>query len=649
MKKFALPLIAAFVFVSPLLAQQAGASQAGVSQADAKPDDAGQDRVVEEIVARVNNAIITRADLRRNQEQIAADAKEQNLTRSQVEERQQNSLRDLIDQQLLIQKAAELGISADADLIKRLDDLRKQMKAASLEELQKMAEAQGVNWEEFKQNTKNGILTQKVIGSEVGSHIQLTQDELRKYYNEHKDDFTQPERVRLSEILIANDPKAPKGSPIEATPDLVAAAQAKAEDVLRQLKGGAKFDELARQLSNGATAEQGGDLGYFKRNDLAKQLEDRTFALKAGEFTPIIRTRQGFVILLVTDHIEAGTPPFENVREQIQDQIYAQRIQPALRTYLGKLREEAYIDVKDGYTDSGASPNQSSLVWATDSGPRTKEVRGHLGMGKKKTVIVSGDDKPEPLGGASELGSAKADADAKAEAKANVARDCKAEENAAAAEEEKLSRMSPKQQKKYLKEKKREAKQEGSDDCVAQRRSELAEKEVQPATATPATDSEAAKTEVQEKPAGEQLSANNTPAETDPIAAEERRLSHMTPKEQKKYLAAQKRDAKRNNKGAKRKQKEEKDEQAGNPSHHKDKQAKKADAKKQKQEAKAAAKPDQKQQAKTDKKADKKQQAKAGKKADKKKQAKADNGQQADSNSQADSSQPQKKKKFSWF
>ena len=164
----------------------------------------------------------------------------------------------------------------------------------------------------------------------------------------------------------------------------MAAAQAKANEIYQQLKDGAKFDEIARKESNGSTAEQGGDLGYFKRNDLAKELEDQSFALKAGEFTQPIRTRQGFIILRVDDHIEAGTPPLDRIRDQIQDQIYSQKMQPALRDYLTKLREEAYIDIKPGYTDSGASPNQTKLIYTSDTGPQTKQVRGKLGMGKEE-------------------------------------------------------------------------------------------------------------------------------------------------------------------------------------------------------------------------------------------------------------------------
>ncbi len=512
MKKFLLSLIAICSFACPLLAQQ--------------------DTVVEEIVARVNNSIITRADLRRNQEQAGQDSKELTLSQQQKDERAANSLRDLIDQQLLIQRAADLGISADADLIKRLDDLRKEMKANSMEELQKLAEGQGVSWEEFKQNTKNGILTQKVIGSEVGSHLQTTRDEAQKYYDEHKSEFAQPERVRLSEILIATNPNVLKPEPgaqsslAEASPEQVAAADARVNEVYQQLKSGAKFDDLARKESNGSTADRGGDLGYFKRNDLAKELEEKSFPLKSGEFTQPIRTRQGFIILRVTDHIEAGTPPLDRVREQIQEQLYSQKVQPALREYLTKLRDEAYIDVKPGYTDSGASANQTKLVYTSDTGPKTKQVRGKLGVGKKKTVVVVGKDKNDhskPTGSTSGLGLAKSEVDAKEKAendrKANAAA-AAAKAAADAAEKEKISHMTPKERSKYLAEKKREAKKEAKlESKQTKQQKKLASKEAQRKAQDAKRKAQEAKdikngkkpTEAAAADTGEQADANSAP------------------------------------------------------------------------------------------------------------------------------------------
>jgi peptidyl-prolyl cis-trans isomerase SurA len=534
MKKYVLSLLAFFSLALPLLAQQ--------------------ETVVEEIVARVNNSIITRADLRHNQEQGAQEPKDQSLTQSQIEDRQANSLRDLIDQQLLLQKAAELGISADADLVKRLDDLRKEMKAASMEELQKIAESQGVSWEEFKQNTKNGILTQKVIGSEVGSHIQITHDEIQKFYDEHKSEISQPERVRLSEILIANDPNAPKGTQLAPTPEQVAAAQAKADDIYQQLKAGAKFDELAQKESKGATADQGGDLGYFKRNDLAKELEDQSFALKAGEFTQPIRTRQGFIILRVNDHIEAGTPPLDRIRDQIQDQIYSQRVQPALRVYLTKLREESYIDIKPSFVDSGASPNQTKLIYAADSGPQTKQVRGKLGVGKKKTIVVVGKDNSAHSGTTSGLGLAKTEVDAKQKAidDRKAAEDAAAAKAAAdAAEKEKLSHMSHKERTKYLAQKKREEKKEAKLQRAEKlKQKETAESEAQSKSAKNGKKSgeksaKAASADAKEKAASDRKAAlDAAKAQAAADAAEKEKLSHMSRKERAQYLAQKKRDVK---------------------------------------------------------------------------------------------------------
>src|SRR5262249_31524836 len=135
-----------------------------------------------------------------------------------------------------------------------------------------------------------------------------------------------------------------------------------ANQLLQQIRSGQKFEDVAKKSSEGSTAGQGGDLGYFKRGALAKELEDKTFALKPGDVSDVIRTKQGFVILKVTEHHAAGVPPLNEVEGQIQEQIYFQKLQPALRAYFTKLREQAYVDVKPGFIDSGASPNQTKPI-----------------------------------------------------------------------------------------------------------------------------------------------------------------------------------------------------------------------------------------------------------------------------------------------
>ena len=340
------------------------------------------DTVVEEIIARVNNQIITRAEYLRSKDQLKQEAQQQDPANADkiVAEKDKDVLRDLIDQQLLLEKGKDLGITADTEVIKRLDEMRKEMKLESMEDLERAAQAQGIGFEDFKQNLKNQIITQQVISKEVGSRMSIGKEELQEFYDAHKSQMEQPEQVRLSELLISTEKK----DPATAEAQQVAAAQAKADELLAQIRKGAAFDEAAKKNSDGPTAAQGGDLGYFKRGTLAKELEDKTFAMKPGEVSDVIRTKQGFVILKVTEHQQAGVPPLSQIEGRVQDAIYMQKLQPALRAYLQKLREEAYIKIAGGYVDTGASPNQTAPIETTAKEAGAKELKKK----KKKLGIL---------------------------------------------------------------------------------------------------------------------------------------------------------------------------------------------------------------------------------------------------------------------
>jgi peptidyl-prolyl cis-trans isomerase SurA len=348
-----LPLPAAFVAGIVLLTGPSFAQNSPKTTAPAQ-DSAYQGTVVEKIIARVNDQIISKSDYERAQQELQAQARQQGWSQQQLFEQEHNLLRDLIDQQLLLSKGKELGITGETETVKRLDDIRKQNHLDSMEDLQKAAEAQGVSFEDFKQHIRDGIISSLVIRDEVGRHLSLSQSDVQKYYDEHKSDFDQPEQVRLSEILV------PTANPDDAAQ--VDAAQKKADDIAAKLKSGADFAQLAKTESGGPTAAQGGDLGEFKRGQLAKVLEDQTFDLKPGEYTQPIRTKQGFVILKVTEHTPGGIQPLKDVEPQVEDALYQQKMAPALRQYLTKLREEAYIeiDTKDGYEDSAATSNETN-------------------------------------------------------------------------------------------------------------------------------------------------------------------------------------------------------------------------------------------------------------------------------------------------
>jgi peptidyl-prolyl cis-trans isomerase SurA len=336
------------------------------------PISLSADTVVEEIVARVNGGIITRSEYVRSRDQLKQEVQQQEPNDADriFAEKQKDVLRDLIDQQLLLQKGKDLGINGDTELVKRLDEMRKQLNLETMEELEKAAQAQGASFEEYKENLRTQIITQRVIGQEVGSKLAMNKDEEQKFYDAHKAELEHPEQVRLSEILIA--PKAPtKAAGLDGKPEPVteaeneaalAAAKAKADDLVAQIRKGADFAELAKKFSETSTAKDGGDLNFFKRGTMAKELDDKVFALKAGEVTDAIRTKQGYVILKVTEHQMAGIPTMKEVEPRIQDALYMEKLQPALRAYLTTLREQAFIDYKPGYLDTGASSNQTKPV-----------------------------------------------------------------------------------------------------------------------------------------------------------------------------------------------------------------------------------------------------------------------------------------------
>jgi peptidyl-prolyl cis-trans isomerase SurA len=256
------------------------------------------------------------------------------------------------------------------------------MKLESMEDLEKTAAAQGYSFEDFKQNLKNQIITQQVISKEVGSRMSISKEEMQQFYDEHKSQMERAEQIRLSELLISTEKKDKNAATDEAAQ--LAAARAKADDLLAQIRKGGKFEDIAKKNSDGPTAAQGGDLGYFKRGALAKELEDKTFAMKPGDVSDVIRTKQGFVILQVAEHQMAGVPPLSEIEPRVQDAIYMQKLQPALRAYLTHLREDAFIDYKPGYVDTGASANQTKPIETTAKDAGAKELKKK----KKKLGII---------------------------------------------------------------------------------------------------------------------------------------------------------------------------------------------------------------------------------------------------------------------
>ena len=340
-------------------------------------------RVVEEILARVNNEIITVSDLQRARSTLQEEAKQdcRNCAPAQVQalvaEKEKHLLRDLIDQSLLVQRAKDMNINVETDLVKRLDQIRQQNNLPDLEALGKAVEAQGISFEDFKSNIRNGMLTQEVIRREVGSRIIIGRDEIQKYYDEHKNEFQRPALVYLREIFVSTE-----GKKEAEVPEL----EKKAKTLLERVKKGEDFVELAKRFSDGSTAKAGGELGGFERSQLSKELEDVVFKMNKGQLTDVIRTKTGFLFLKVEQRFEAGLQPLEKVENEVMNRIYLDKMEPGLRSYLQTLRRESYVVVKPGHVDTAAvaSAPIQEVTAAPDEGKDNKGKRRFLLFGKRK-------------------------------------------------------------------------------------------------------------------------------------------------------------------------------------------------------------------------------------------------------------------------
>jgi peptidyl-prolyl cis-trans isomerase SurA len=314
--------------------------------------------VVEEIIARVNNDIITQSDYQHAdmqlKDEIAHDCQNclPDKLAAEYKDQQKDLLRGLIDQSLMVQRAKDMGISVESDLVKRLDDVRKQNNMNSIEELEKAVEGSGLPWEDYKTQIRNGMLTQEVIRREVGSHINIPSEEVKTYYDAHSQEFTRPEQVVLTEIFLSTEGKSPEE---------MESVQKKTEDLRNRVVKGDDFNEIAKRYSEGSTAKDGGDLGTFQRGQLSPQLEAIVFKMEKNQITDVIQTKTGFEVLKVENHFQAGLQPLDKVENEVMNKLYMVKMQPSMRTYLGELREESYVMVKPGYTDSAAVPGASVI------------------------------------------------------------------------------------------------------------------------------------------------------------------------------------------------------------------------------------------------------------------------------------------------
>src|SRR3989441_3243570 len=312
-----------------------------------------QTKTVDEIIAWVNSDIILKSEFETRKAQIRNDLAEapprgRGLQGAQLEQAfndaQKILLRDLIDETLLLQQAKDMGLNADLEVIKTMEQLRQERKLGSLDDLEKAIVTQGYSIDEFKQNIKTRYLTSQVLQRDVYGRVIITTDEMKKYYDANIKNFDRPAGIRVREISVYTENRGP--AEIESQ-------KKKIEDALAAVKKGENFAEVASKNSESQTAQEGGDLGFFVRGELAAPLEEVASKLNKGQVSDVLELKGAFMILKVEDKHDGGILPFELAQKEIQDILWQQGIQPKIREFVTKLRSDGFIKLADGYTDLG--------------------------------------------------------------------------------------------------------------------------------------------------------------------------------------------------------------------------------------------------------------------------------------------------------
>jgi peptidyl-prolyl cis-trans isomerase C len=243
----------------------------------------------------------------------------------------------LLDEQV---KAAHIEITEQELMAESETAGAQQQPPLTVEQIQASIEATGNSFEDWKAQRRKDMAYLKVLDAQWASKADVSDEEAKQYYDAHVKEYEQPEQIRASHILIST-----QSADTSADPNKVkAAAQEKAAKILEQAKAGGDFAALAKENSQDpGSAAQGGDLGFFPRGKMVKPFEDAAFALQKGQVSDLVETPFGYHIIKVTDHNDASTVSFEEVKADLVGLLSQQKKNAVTRQYVESLKAKATI------------------------------------------------------------------------------------------------------------------------------------------------------------------------------------------------------------------------------------------------------------------------------------------------------------------
>jgi peptidyl-prolyl cis-trans isomerase C len=285
------------------------------------------------IAVTVNGKDITEAEVDAKIEMVIKRASGQ-IPPNMVEQYRKNIRPQAVDgmvmEKLLADEIKKANINiTENDINSKLNEIITE-KGMTMDMLNSAIAAQGQTLDDVKEQIKRTMSYEKLIGP-----VEVNDAEAKAFYNENEEDFNKPEEVKASHILVKVD--------ASATPEQKAAAKAKIDGLLKQVKAGGDFAALAKENSDCPSKERGGDLGFFNRSAMVKEFADAAFAMKVGEVSGVVETQFGYHIIKVTDRKEGGVTQFEKAKADIVKSLQDKKKSEIFRRIVEKVRAEAKI------------------------------------------------------------------------------------------------------------------------------------------------------------------------------------------------------------------------------------------------------------------------------------------------------------------
>ncbi|WAC08563.1 MAG: peptidyl-prolyl cis-trans isomerase [Thermodesulfobacteriota bacterium] len=284
--------------------------------------------VVDEVVAVVNNEIITLSELLR-----VAQVQFSNADPSRYRE----ILEKLVDQKLIDQATKDMSTKVSEKEIDEMIQGIKENNRITDDQLKDVLRQQGLTWEEYRNEIRQGIRRNQAISQMLQSQISVSEEEIKDYYQKHPGDFFEPAQVKLEQIFFP--------FPDQATPEKKKAISQSAEESLKKIKAGEDFQKVAQEL-NISGINTSCDVGTYNKGELLNMLDRDAFTLKPGEISNVINTDKGYCIIRVLERSEEKTRKIEDVHDAIANYLFQQKRGDKLQGWIQELRTNAYIDIK---------------------------------------------------------------------------------------------------------------------------------------------------------------------------------------------------------------------------------------------------------------------------------------------------------------